>query len=251
MNILVIGKSGDDAVALEDAFKEHGIPCEMNFAASAEEGEGAMGFTAMDVVIVDGLPDAEAQALLIKLRESGYDMPVVVISENVQPAPSGPAGAYYIKRDNGYFSALQMLVDKEYMRFLMSKEGLGCDTRLFKLSESIHKSKHHWQATIDSMPDCVYVTTSYGMIARCNMAFSRMAGIHPRQLAGLTASYYTGVDMQWQESLLQRAVGADKTVWGMAKAASGKTYIISITPALMEDEKLYVHVLRDIPDNLD
>jgi diguanylate cyclase (GGDEF)-like protein len=105
LRVLLVEDSEDDALLLERELRRNGFALELDRVDSADQLSSALQHTHWDVVITDhNLPGFDSVAALRMVRETGQDIPVIILSgtigEDAAVAAMKSGANDYIMKDN-------------------------------------------------------------------------------------------------------------------------------------------------------
>ncbi len=164
LRLMVIDDSEEDARLLLDTLARGGYRVESQRLETAADMQRALAGQEWDLIISDyGLPDFSAPAALKILKESGLDLPFIIVSEKIgeeKLVDAMRSGARdYLMKEN--LSRLIPAVDRE-LQEAAERRASG------RAERQIRQGKLEWEAAFDSVSDIIILTDPQGLITRCN-----------------------------------------------------------------------------------
>ena len=164
LRLLLVEESEKDALLLLRHLDTGGYDVECERIESMPDMKEALALRDWDLVISDYvLADFSALAALDTLKESGLDLPFIIVSgkigeEKLADAMRSGAHDYLMK---GNLSRLIPAVDREL------REAAERRTR-HRAEQAIRQGKIEWEAAFDAVFDIIVLTDPKGTVIRCN-----------------------------------------------------------------------------------
>ena len=164
IRVLLVEDSADDAELLLLELRRGGYEPEYERVESREDMLAAIGSRTWDMIISDyRLPRFSAPQALEVLKESGQDLPFIIVSGKISEdllVEAMRAGAHdYLIKEN--LSRLAPAIDREL------REAAERATRRNAV-RAIQQGKMEWEAAFDAVSDLVILTDESGVVIRCN-----------------------------------------------------------------------------------
>ncbi len=164
LKVLLIEDSEDDAFLLLKELERGGYAVECERVQTGAAMKKALAGREWDIVISDyRMPRFSAPLALNTLKESGLDLPFIIVSGKIAEdmlvdAMRAGANDYFMK---GNLSRLIPAVERELRE--------AAERRIRRRAErSIRQGKMEWEAAFDTISDLVLLTDPYNTIIRCN-----------------------------------------------------------------------------------
>jgi len=164
LRILLVEDSEDDALLLLRELKRGGYAVEFERVQTRSAMKKALASRQWDIVISDyRMPRFTAPLALETLKESGLDLPVIIVSGKIAEdmlvdAMRAGANDYLIK---GNLSRLIPAIEREIRE--------AAERRIRRRAErAIRQGKMEWEAAFDAVSDLVLLTDPYSTVIRCN-----------------------------------------------------------------------------------
>lgn len=164
LRLLLVEESEDDALLLLRHLDTGGYDVKCERVETMPDMQEALTHREWDLVISDYvLARYSALAALDTLRESGLDLPFIIVSgkigeEKLADAMRSGAHDYLMK---GNLSRLLPAVDREL------REAAERRTR-HRAEQAIRQGKMEWEAAFDAVFDIIVLTDPKGTVIRCN-----------------------------------------------------------------------------------
>ncbi|SEC63517.1 hybrid sensor histidine kinase/response regulator [Terriglobus roseus] len=176
--LLLVEDNQDDAALLERHLRRNGFAPSITRVETAAEMVAAIAAGPPDLVIADyNLPNFSGPAALSIARQSGYDLPFIMMSGAISEetaVESMRAGAQdYVTKQN--VARLIPVVERELREAAARKSRLMAE-RALAVSEARF---HH---LVDAMPLGLLISQSSGLITYANAAAERLLGFPPEQV---------------------------------------------------------------------
>lgn len=164
LKVLLIEDSEDDAFLLQRELERGGYAVECERVQTGTAMKKALASREWDIVISDyRMPRFSAPLALNTLKESGLDLPFIIVSGKIAEdmlvdAMRAGANDYFMK---GNLSRLIPAIERELRE--------AAERRIRRRAErSIRQGKMEWEAAFDTISDLVLLTDPYNTIIRCN-----------------------------------------------------------------------------------
>ena len=171
LNILIVEDSEDDALLLLVQLRKDGYQPDFMRVETHESMLAALGQRTWDVVISDYvMPRFSGLRALATLRESGLDLPFIIVSGNIGEdiaVEAMKAGAHdYILKGN--LARLAPAIEREVRE---------AETR--KARKRAEEERVRLAAAVESAADAVAITDPHGMIQYVNPVIRKYLGLQP------------------------------------------------------------------------
>lgn len=164
LRILLVEDSEDDALLLLRELERGGYAVEFERVQTRPAMKKALASREWDIVISDyRMPRFSAPLALETLKESGLDLPFIIVSGKIAEdmlvdAMRAGANDYFIK---GNLSRLIPAIERELRE--------AAERRIRRRAErAIRQGKMEWEAAFDAVSDLVLLTDLYSTVIRCN-----------------------------------------------------------------------------------
>ncbi|MRR35710.1 hybrid sensor histidine kinase/response regulator, partial [bacterium] len=164
LRILLVEDSEDDAVLLLRELERGGYAVACERVQTRAAMKKALAAREWDIVISDyRMPRFSAPQALETLKESGLDLPFIIVSGKIAEdmlvdAMRAGANDYFIK---GNLSRLIPAIERELRE--------AAERRIRRRAErAIRQGKMEWEAAFDAVSDLVLLTDLYSTVIRCN-----------------------------------------------------------------------------------
>lgn len=247
--ILIVEDSESDAELLVHLLDKADWDLTFERVDDAEQMREALGRRPWDMVISDySLPRFDAPSALHVLRETGLDIPFIVVSgsigEEIAVAMMKAGADDYLMKDN--LSRLIPAIERELER---SKQRLA--------SKRAEAERARLAMAIDHIAEGVVVTNTGGVIEYANPAFEHITGYHREEILGQNVRIFKSGE---QDEAFYRALWKTITegkVWSghfLNRRKDGSLYNeeCTISPVFDQDGGVvsYVAIKRDISAQL-
>jgi PAS domain S-box-containing protein len=164
LKVLLVEDSPDDTLLLLRELKRSGYDPVHKRVDTGIDMEAALTDSEWDVVISDyNMPGFDAPTALHILRQSGLDIPFIIVSGKIGEdlaVAAMKAGAHdYLMKGN--LSRLVPAIERELRE-------AAARSQHRKAQASIRKGKMEWEAVFDAVSDLIILTGLDGRIVRCN-----------------------------------------------------------------------------------
>lgn len=164
LKVLLVEDSEDDSLLLLREIRRAKYDPEWCRVEQAEAMREALAREPWDIIISDyKMPQFDAPAALQILKDSGLDLPFIIISGKIGEdlaVAAMKAGAHdYLQKGN--LSRVHGIIERELRDAAERRARREAD-------QAIRAGKMEWEAVIDSVSDLIFLTTMEGTIIRCN-----------------------------------------------------------------------------------
>ncbi|MBI4625378.1 MAG: PAS domain S-box protein, partial [Verrucomicrobia bacterium] len=183
LRVLLVEDSKDDAELLLVELRRGGFAPEFERVETAEAMQAALARQTWDIVLSDhGMPHFSAPAALKTLKQSGHDLPFIVVSGTIGEEAAVAmmkAGAHdYLLKDN-----LQRLVPV-VRRELTEAEGRRWHMRV---EEALRQEQALFTSLTGAIPDHIYFKDPQSRFVRINDSMAKAFGLRsPAEAVGRT-----------------------------------------------------------------
>ncbi len=234
--ILIIAGNSRQQELLKRAFTGYDSPLELVTADSAEEGLRIIERAGVNAVILDDSPvGMSGEVFLRELSSRGMNLPVIVLHgpHNGEAAVPGPDDPYeWLTKDEGYLERLPRVYAALRKRYLF---------------DILTKSQRLWQETFDAISDYVLVIDESSKIIKCNLAFAKDCGMHPREIVGMKCQElhrFGTINTCISEQLSKHGSAYTEEV-----TCDDKVFLASGFPVTLPGgRRASVHILKDITE---
>ncbi|HMI85277.1 MAG TPA: response regulator [Polyangiaceae bacterium] len=180
LSVLVLEDRESDAALLLTALKRGGFEADSEVVASAEGMRESLGRRAWDIIISDyAMPGFNALKALAILKESGQDIPFVVISgtigeENAVEALKMGAHDFLVK---GRLARLVHVVEREL------REARERASRR-EAENALRESERRYRRIIETTNEGVWIVDADSKTTFVNPRMAAMVGLEPRAMLG-------------------------------------------------------------------
>ncbi len=184
LRVVVIEDSNEDTALLLHELQRGGYEVTWVQVQTAEELQAALAQGEWDAVLSDySLPQFNAPDALQIVKESGYDLPFIIISGTIDETiavTALKAGAHDFF-SKGHLSRLLPALDRE-LREAQERRARRQAERALKESEA------RYRHLVETSPDAIVLTDMVGTIVLCNQQAARLFSDAPlRSLVGTSA----------------------------------------------------------------
>ncbi len=164
LRVLLVEDSEDDAILVIRELRHGGYEPHFCRVDTGPDMEAAIGGQEWDVVISDyNMPQFNALAALEVVRNSGHDLPFIIVSGKIGEdlavtAMKAGANDYLMK---GNLARLVPAIERE-----LREADRRSDQR--RIEHAILQGKREWEAAFDAVSDLIILTEMEGEIIRCN-----------------------------------------------------------------------------------
>ncbi len=183
LRILVIEDSEDDTELLVRELRRGGYDPMYERVESAENMRVALTQRPWDLVVADyTMPHFNALAALALLKESGFDLPFIIVSATIgeeRAVAAMKAGAHdYLMKDR--LARLVPVIERELREAQMRQERRQAEAVL-------HDREQRFRALIENASDVILTLDPTGRITYVSPALFRVLGYSPVEYVGLNA----------------------------------------------------------------
>ncbi|MFZ5877344.1 MAG: EAL domain-containing protein [Nitrospirota bacterium] len=243
LRVLLVEDSADDAELLVmELRRRYDLTYER--VQTAEAMADALNGKTWDIVISDyTLPNFSAPAALELLRNSGLDVPFIIVSGNIgedTAVTAMKAGANdYLMKDN--LKRLIPSIERELREASVRKERKRVETT--------------FRAVMEAAPDAIVVVDREGRIVLHNAQTERLFGYPRGELLGQPIetliperlrNAHLGHRARYLANPHMRPMGTGLELYGRRKDGSEFSAEISVSPLAVEDGMLVMTIIRDI-----
>jgi PAS domain S-box-containing protein len=184
LRVLIVEDSESDTQLLLRLLRKAGYEAQSERVESAEAMEAALGRGPWDLVLADyRMPQFSAPDALALLKESGLDLPFIVVSGGIGEATAVAAmkaGAHdYLMKDN--LARLVPAVERE-LREAANRAGKR------RTAEALRESELRNRLLLETATDAIVLTDTEGTIHFTNPAVAQVFGYQPEELVGQNLS---------------------------------------------------------------
>ncbi len=164
LRVLLVEDSEDDAIFVIRELRRGGYEPHFSRVDTGPDMEAAIDGQGWDVVISDyNMPQFNALAALAVVRNSGLDVPFIIVSGKIGEdlavtAMKAGANDYLMK---GNLARLVPAIEREL------REAVGRSNQR-KIEQAIHQGKREWEAAFDAVSDLIILSDIEGRVSRCN-----------------------------------------------------------------------------------
>jgi two-component system cell cycle sensor histidine kinase/response regulator CckA len=249
LRILIVEDSEEDTLLLLMELRRSGYEPDFVRVESRKSMQEALQRREWDVVISDYvMPKFSGIEALAVLKESGLDLPFIIVSGNIGEdiaVEAMRAGAHdYILKGN--LKRLVPAIEREFRE---------AETR--RTRKRVEEDRTRLAAAVESAADAVVITDTSGSIRYVNRAFERITGYSREEIEGqVLAILGTGIDAGPFPRSIQEAMKQDVLWTGRltGKKKDGSLYEEECTYAPIKstsgDIVNYVFIKRDITEKL-
>ena len=244
LKVLFIEDSEEDMLLVMRQFCSAGYRLQQHRVDNAAALHEALTADRWDLVISDyRMPGFDARGALEILKESGCDIPFLIVSGKIgedQAVAAMKAGATdYLMKDN--LSRLVPAVE----RSLREAEERH---RRFKAEQAILRGKTEWEAVFDAVSDLILVTDAHGAITRCNR---RVTDYFKRDYAAIVgrniSELFYGTSPH-EDDVFLRKERLQTAMEDLRFPALAEWFTVSSCPMHDNDSELrgIVHIVKDV-----
>ncbi len=235
MNLLVIDAPKGFLDTIHTFFKRESNPPTITSTKHIQGALKAIRKNQFDAVVMDyHLLKGEGLDLISSMREESLTIPILPIMGSMEE-----------------IRAIKTLMNDSYdeslKKCLLHKEEEDTTRVDFTLFKMVQRSQEQWQAIIDAITDYIFVTDIHLTIKRVNRSFARKFNRHPRDMLGQNATSFIGEELIHPENVLKDAESPDIPV-SQEVRINNDVFLISVFPALFDNEELFVHTMKDITE---
>ena len=171
LHVLIVEDSEDDALLLVRTLRRDGYDLTYERVETATAMKTALDQQTWDVVISDySMPHFSGLTALTLLRESGLDLPFIILSGEIgeeTAVEAMKAGAHdYVVKDN--LARLIPAIERELRDAEVRREHKRAQEAIKELLEKVERAKLEWECTVDSLPELVCLVDDRGRVMRAN-----------------------------------------------------------------------------------
>ncbi|SNB47270.1 ATP-binding protein [Geobacter sp. DSM 9736] len=244
LKILLIEDSEDDARLLLREIERGGYRPVCRRVETAEEMQEALAGSAYDIVLSDyQMPQFSAPAALRILKESGLDIPFIIVSGKIGEELAAAAikeGAHdYLMKEK--LSRLIPSIERELREAHERRSRRNADN-------AIRAGKMEWEAVIDSVSDLIFLTSTDGTIIRCNRKSIEYFNTDYQELIGRNIGQVFYGSSAEQQNIFKVQPTAQETFEEITFPTLKGWFHVSICPMRSTTRELkgLVHVIKDI-----
>lgn len=245
IRVLFVEDAEEDLLLALRELKKAGYAPDFSCVHCAGEMKAELARQEWDIVISDyRLPAFDATAALALLRESGFDLPFLIVSGKIgedQAVAAMKAGATdYIKKDN--LTRLAPAVQRA-LREAEEKQ------RRRAAENAILRGKVEWEAVFDAVSDLILVTDDQGVITRCNRMVIEYFHTDYTDIIGRCISdLFYGTESPEDDIFLSYEKGASSGIEDMSFPVLNGWFTVSSSPVDRDgnDRLGMVHIVKDV-----
>jgi hypothetical protein len=250
LDILQVEDSESDAQLIVRLLEKAGYDVHAKRVETASRMRAALREQVWDLVIADyHLPQFDAPTALALLRDSGFDIPFIVVSGAIgedRAVNLMKNGAHdYVMKAN--LVRLVPAVERELQEAVMRREGRLADEALRVARRGAEENHQLLDAVFTAHTDAVLVSDTVGVVIRANPAASTIFGFDPAGMAMESILEHLDVTPGHQRTATQRALSGE-TVLHLEETAGDRTFESSASPMRKSGGQIIgaVTVVRDI-----
>ncbi len=182
LRVLIVEDCEDDALLIQRELRRGGLELAVERADCREAMRAVLDQEKCDIVLCDySMPTFSAPEALVLWKETGQDIPFIVISGTVGEEVAVEimrAGAHdYFMKDN--LTRLVPAVNRELQEAQERR-------RRRQAEQELHEATLQWAATFDAMEDSVAIVDAESRFRRCNRATMKLLGKPADEIVGRT-----------------------------------------------------------------
>jgi hypothetical protein len=172
LRVLVVEDSEDDTILLIRTLKHGGYDPTYERVETAEAMQSALSRQSWDLIVTDyTMPNFNALAALTVLKESGHDIPFIIISGTIgeeRAVAAMKAGAHdYLKK--GHLARLAPVIEREMREAQVRHEH-------HRAEEALRYRERYYRALIEHTSDIIITLDATGQITYASPALMRVLG---------------------------------------------------------------------------
>src|SRR5574341_2591404 len=252
--VLMVEDSESDGQLILRALKKAGYDLVVERVETAEQMRAAWEKRAWDIVISDySLPRFDGRAALTFLRETGQDIPFIVVSGTIGEETAVAmmkAGAHdYLLKGN--LARLTPAVERELAQAETRRERKRAE-------QTLRQSEARFRGVLQAAPDAILlVNNERHSILFANAQAERLFGYRQDELLGqsieiLVPERFRERHEQFRTTrdigLIARPMGTDRELAGRRKDGSEFLADIMLGPLKSDDEIVVLTIVRDITE---
>lgn len=252
LSLLQVEDSESDASLVVRLLEKAGYEVHAERLETAARMRAALERQAWDAIVADYyLPQFDAPSALTVLRETGLDIPFIVVSGAVgedRAVAMMKAGAHdYVTK--GSLTRLVPAIEREIQEASVRRERKASDEALRIERRETERSHQLLDAVFTSQMDAVLVCDTAGIAIRTNPAAVAILGFDPTGMANAAILEKLRLPAGSGGSATQRAL-AGETVVSVEQPAAEKTFETSSSPMRDGSGKIIgaVTIVRDISE---
>ena len=254
VKLLLVEDSEADALLVVEQLRRNGYAVDWKRVQGKAELEAALAGKTWDAIIADqSLPQYSAMAALHCLKETGKDIPFIIVSGTIgeeNAVTAMKAGAHdYIMKD--HLGRLAPALERELREAEVRRQRRQAE-------ESLHESEARMAALVRSAMDAIVTIDEEQRITVFNSAAEKMFGYSSAQMLGqplerlIPARFFSahahGVREFGKTDATSRAMGAFGSIRGLR--ANGEEFPIEASLSQIEigGKKYFTAILRDVAE---
>ncbi|MCX6560907.1 MAG: response regulator [Candidatus Aminicenantes bacterium] len=244
VRILLVEDSEDDAVLIIRKLKADGLDPDWIRVEEAGGLRNALRQRAWDIVLADyALPHFSGTAALALIKETGLDIPVILVSgtigEDIAIEAMRAGAVDYIMKDKP--GRLAPSIRREMAEARNRREKRRAD-------EDLHESALRWKSTFDAITDAICLLDADGRMLQCNKAHQRFLNKPEAEIIGEKCHRMVhGLESFLPDCPFQRML-ASKSHEEAEVFEQGRWMYVAVDPILDESGVLTgaVHIMADV-----
>ena len=253
LRVLIVEDSEFDAQMMVSMLRKGGYDVAFERVETAQGMQTALVARPWDIILADyNLPDFDAPTALRILKESGLDLPFIIVSGGIgEDVAVGAmkAGAHdYLMKGN--LSRLVPAVERE-LREAANRAGQR------EAKQALQESELRYRLLWETSPDAVILMDTESRIDFVNPAVKEVFGYLPEEVIGLNLSilqpdhlrgrHHAGINRYLQTGIKKLDWRATETV-GRRKDGAEIPIEVSFSDMVLNGERRFVGFIRDITE---
>ena len=253
LRALIVEDSGFDAQIVVSMLRKGGYEVVSERVETADAMKTALSERPWDIILADyNLPEFDAPTALKILKESGLDLPFIIVSggigEDIAVAAMKAGAHDYLMKGN--LSRLLPAVERE-LREAANRAGQR------EAKQALQESERRYRLLWETSPDAVILMDPASQIGFANPAVKEVFGYAPEEIIGqnlsmlqpahLRGAHHSGINRYLQTGIKKLDWRATETV-GRRKDGAEIPIEVSFSDMVLNGERRFVGFIRDITE---
>ncbi len=248
IRVLIVDDSSEDSELMVRALTDGGYDPSFERVETVDAMKSALDTHVWDLVIADfSMPDFSGYGALASLRESGQDIPCIVVSGTIgeeTAVKTMKSGANdYVMKDK--LHRLAPAVERELREAIVRRESR-------KLGEDLLHAAQQWRSTFDTIDNPILLLDLDGTILRCNRALRDLVEKPYLEIIGRPCKEILHALCDCDDNCPRENVIATGLPSSASLQFQGRNFDAVLTPVTNDQGNCVglVHVLHDVTERL-